>query len=73
MNGKTLNISQNTLDQLLRASLIQQMFFTNNLKQPSFRFNLVPLALSNQIKSFVFNLSGQNFQISPGKQLIKTW
>ena len=46
----------------IRASLIQQMFFTDNRGKPSFTFSMKPEQLSKRIKSFTLNLEGQIVQ-----------
>jgi len=75
INGKTLPISQKSIEMFIRASLIQQMFFTDNPSQPSFRFNLTPMSLSNNLVSFTLNLEDQLYEIAPTsrKTMSFTW
>lgn len=54
-----LGMSQSTLDLFIRASLIQQMFFTNNHQSASFKFNMSPIHLSQSLKIFTLNIDGQ--------------
>lgn len=60
LDGLELDIPQTSLDMLLRASLIQIMFYTDDAKNPKMRFSLTPISFSKGVRSFVLNLDGQN-------------
>ncbi len=66
-NGN-IGIPQKTLNMFIRASLIQQMFFTDDRTKPSFSFALSPVMLSNQASSFTLNLEGQILQLTHHNQ-----
>lgn len=72
LDGENISIPQTTLNMFLRASLIQQMFFTDNAKMPGFQFTLVPVHLSPNLSAFVLNLGGQSIQVRPGATTINT-
>ncbi len=59
LNGQSIGFDQKTLNMLIRASVIQQMFFTDNPDKPGFKFSLTPENLSTSSDSFVLNLEGQ--------------
>lgn len=59
LNNKTIGIQQSTLDMLLRASLIQQMFFTDDPNIIGFKFLMLPTAFSTNLVSVTVNLNGQ--------------
>ncbi|PHQ82156.1 MAG: hypothetical protein COB66_00775 [Coxiella sp. (in: Bacteria)] len=57
--GVKLDMPQSTLDTFMRASLIQQMFFTDNHDSASFRFSLTPFAKSAAAQSVTLIIDGQ--------------
>ncbi len=65
-NGLSLDIPQNYLDMMIRASFIQKMFYTNNSAKPSFRFILKPLDMSVNSSQFILNVGGQMIRYLPG-------
>lgn len=52
-------IPQKVLDMFMRASLIQQMFFTDDHLNPSFKFSLIPISKSASISAITLNIEGQ--------------
>ena len=63
LNGVSLNIPQKTLNMFIRASIIQQMFFTDNHHKPSFQFLLSPLHLSEDTQKLTLNVGGQIYHV----------
>ena len=63
LNGQSVNISRKSLDTFIRASLIQQMFFTDNYNTPGFQFTLTPLSLSANIQNLMVNVGGQIYNV----------
>ncbi|MCH9770410.1 MAG: hypothetical protein K0U12_05975, partial [Gammaproteobacteria bacterium] len=59
LDGIHISIPQSTLEAFLRASIIQQMFFSDNQRRPGFQFNLTPVSLSTTTSSLNLNLGGQ--------------
>lgn len=58
--GKTLGPPQMLLDNLMRASLIQQMFYTNShSKRPHVSFHLIPMQKSPHIQQATCYFDGQ--------------
>jgi type VI secretion system protein ImpL len=74
-NGQSIGISQSDLEMFLRASLIQQMFFTDTSTAPSFRFTLSLVQLSTDDNLFTLNLGGQLIEIPSNDRTIHplTW
>lgn len=64
VNGKTLGLSQKTLEMFMRASMIQQMFFTDDATQPSFDFTLTPISLAPNTRAFRLNIDGTRIAYS---------
>ena len=71
LNGASIDISRNSLDMFIRASLIQQMFFTDNHSTPGFRFTLAPTFLSSNLKEIAINLGGQTYHAYPQQEQSK--
>ncbi len=63
---QTIPIPQSILDMFIRASLIQQMFFTDNPQQIGFHFSLLPINLGPRVESLSLNLEGQFLQFTAG-------
>ncbi len=57
--GQAMPMPQSVLDMFMRASIIQQMFFTDNHQKMSFKFSLIPVAQSDHIKNITLNIEGQ--------------
>ena len=68
LEGKSIGLSQDTLNLFIRASLLQQMFFTENHDMPSTQFSLSPEVLSNQIDSFILDLDGQSIKFTANEK-----
>jgi len=66
LNSQHLTIPRKTLDMLIRASMIQKMFYGDNLASPTIRFKLAPISLSPNISSFSLNVGGQVTSFQPG-------
>lgn len=75
VNGKQLPLQQTTLDMFIRASMIQQMFYTNNPTTPSFNYALVLKTLSNTATAFNFtsNNTTQAFNSTNNKITTFSW
>lgn len=66
VDGGSLNIPQANLDMLIRASMIQKMFYRDNHESPMVRFALTPISLSPNISNFILNIGGQKIEYAPG-------
>lgn len=66
LDGQHLNIPQQTLDMIIRASMIQKMFYSDNPQAPTIQFNLTPIDLSPNISRFELNIGGQMLVFTPG-------
>ncbi|WP_423063538.1 ImcF-related family protein [Candidiatus Paracoxiella cheracis] len=66
LDGQHLNIPQQALDMLIRASIIQKIFYSDNPDSPMIRFNLTPMNLSPNISRFEINIGGQMLSFEPG-------
>ena len=66
LDGKDLAIPQEKLDMLIRASMIQKMFYTDSPDSPSVKFTLTPISLSSNISHFILNIGGQVIDYEPG-------
>lgn len=73
LNGERLQIPQETLEMFLRASIIQQMFFSENKTFPSSKFILTSLFLSSNVNAFVLNMNGQTMIIHPNEKLSQSF
>lgn len=75
LEGKTISMSQPSLDALLRASIIQKMFYANNFQNPSVKFSLTPLSFSPNIHRCTLNFGGQLNEFTPNefKTVHLTW
>lgn len=73
--GQSLPISQAALDPIVRASLIQKMFYTRDIHAPSFQFSLTPLSMDADSSEFTLNIGGQMVHYLPGlaKTAVVTW
>jgi len=68
LDGEQIDIAQTDLDMLIRASMIQKMFYTDDHTKPSFKFKLAPVSADAQ---FALNIGGQMVRYTPGtKSLI---
>lgn len=61
LNGQAFPIEQKKLNMLIRASLIQEMFFTDNPEKISLTFYLTPISMNPQLRSFSINIDGQKY------------
>lgn len=59
LNGQHLSIPQKTLNMLIRASMIQKMFYSDNSQIPTIHFDLTPIDLLSNINYFELNIDGQ--------------
>ncbi|OGT49147.1 MAG: hypothetical protein A3F17_06745 [Gammaproteobacteria bacterium RIFCSPHIGHO2_12_FULL_41_15] len=66
LDGEQVDIDQTKLDMLIRASMIQQMFYTINPLTPTLQFTLTPVSLSSNVKRFTLNVAGQMVVFEPG-------
>lgn len=75
VDGKAIAIPQEKLDMLIRASMIQKMFYTNNPDSPSVEFTLTPISLSPNITRFILNMGGQmvNYELGFKKATHVAW
>jgi len=72
LDNQTIAISQKTLNMLLRASIIQQMFYTDNHSELSFMFAM-SLAKHNQIRSSTLNIDGNLLSLSSTAPITLNW
>ena len=74
LDDEHLDVPQETLNMFIRASMIQQMFYTENSNSPKIIFSLTPLRLSPDTKNFTLNIGGQIMHYpSVQKTRILTW
>jgi type VI protein secretion system component VasK len=75
INGKGIGIEQKKLNLFIRASLIQEMFFTNNPDKISFSFYLTPISVNPSFRTFSLNIDGQAYRFTPkSRGIVKfTW
>jgi type VI secretion system protein ImpL len=66
LDDEQIDITQSTLDMLIRASMIQKMFYSNNASKPSLKFTLTPISMSTNVSQFILNIGGQMIQYMPG-------
>jgi type VI secretion system protein ImpL len=59
-----LNIHQDTLDMINVASLIKQMFFPANEKNPLLKFAIMPTVLTDASENYLLNLAGSTIDYS---------
>lgn len=68
LQNERLPIRQEVLEMFLRASLIQQMFFTADKNYPNLKFSLTPTFISSNANAFMLNIDGQVFVVHPGER-----
>ncbi len=66
VDGEKIPIKQDNLDMLIRASMIQKMFYTDDPNTPTIQFNLTPINLSPNVRRFELNVGGQIVNYEPG-------
>ena len=62
-----IDISQETLEMFMRASLIRKMFYPNDIKHPISHFSLTPLEIAPEVKSFTLMMEGQTIFAMPSR------
>jgi type VI secretion system protein ImpL len=67
VDGQHLDISQNTLEIFIRATLIRKMYFSEDGHTPNAHFTLIPEDLSPTAKNFNLNLEGQTVSFTVGQ------
>ena len=72
LDNQSIPISQKTLNMLLRASIIQQMFYTNDHDHISFTFSIA-LADSQNVRSSTLNINGTLIQLNNTHPIVITW
>ncbi len=65
IDGHTLSNSQHALDMIIRASVIQQMFYTNNNDLPSQESAIVLKKHSDNITNINLSIGDMTFKIKP--------
>lgn len=63
-DGQTIGFSRDFLDQLIRASLIQRMFFSDTQVSMQIQFMLKPIRFSEDIAKVTLTVDGQTAQFS---------
>jgi len=73
--GTQIPFPQTTLDMFMRASLIQQMFYSDDHKHLSFKFSLIPFAKSDSVNSVTITSNNQTniFSDSHNNSTIFDW
>ncbi len=61
INGQAFPIDQKKLNMFIRASLIQEMFFTDNPDKIAFHFYLTPISINPTLRSFSLNVDNQQY------------
>lgn len=74
LDGERIGISQESLDMINRASMIQKMFYENNPNKLILHFTLTPISLSHNVSHFNLNIGGQLISFTPVlKPIQATW
>lgn len=71
-----INFPKNILQVLQKAELLQRLLFAQNSSAPSIRFELIPQAITKDMKQFDFAINGQTFPINnqgQGQVVIVPW
>jgi type VI secretion system protein ImpL len=66
VNGLIMPLDTNFIEQMERASFIQKMFYTRDLKHPSLAFSLTPVRMNSESQEFTLNIGGQMIHYLPG-------
>lgn len=64
--SQQISIPQEKLDMLIRASMIQKMFYSHHTNNPELNFTLTPIRLSPNIIRFTVNIGGKTAESEPG-------
>lgn len=75
VENNKIDISQDTLEMFIRASLIRKMFFQDDNTFAVNHFVLTPIEISPKVKGFKLDLEGQLVFAAPGKMFERwiTW
>lgn len=68
INGMRIPLTQHFLDMLMRASLIQKMFYLDNPNTPTLRFSLSLKSLNANTQSIALNIGGHMFNANKQSQ-----
>lgn len=71
IDNHAINIPQSTLDMIIRASIIQQMFYRHGTTSPYEEFALTPKQLSNHVTSATFDIEGLQLTFTPDDKTIQ--
>jgi len=75
VDGRSLGLSSQAMDQIQRAVRIKKMFFQDGGKQPALQFSLKPVYLDREVKRFQLELHGQqlSYQHGPARTIKVEW
>ena len=71
--GAALPVPQTTLESLMRASLIQRMFFADDPQKALFKFQITPVTKSDAIDSIALDIEGQTLTFSTTQNSTNTF
>ena len=71
IDGRSVALKQDTLDMMILASTIQQMFYANQTDKPNTEFALAYKSLADDMLSAQFNISGQELNFDRDDKTIK--
>ena len=71
--GAALPVPQTTLESLMRASLIQRMFFADDPQKALFKFQITPVTKSDAIDSIALDSEGQTVNFSATQNSMNTF
>ncbi|MBV52455.1 MAG: hypothetical protein CL816_00145 [Coxiellaceae bacterium] len=72
IDGHSLSQSQHALDMIIRASIIQQMFYTENHKSPSEEFALTLKKQSESVSTVKLAIGDKTLKFQPDSQDVQT-
>ena len=73
VDGNTLGISNDALNQLRKAYKIKNLFFRNNSNMPSLEFQMRPFAMSKNDARFTLEIGDKQLNYSHGPKFWKTF
>jgi len=71
LNGRGLNITAESIDQMRRAERIKGMFFASNPASPGFSFKVKPYRMDSSVRKFELALADQRMRYTHGPKISK--
>lgn len=73
IDGLKLPLPQSLITNLVRATLIQKMFYAHTNTLPDATFTLAPIGMTNNTKRFTLNLTGQQLTLTKNERETATF